>query len=452
MWLHLPSTCLASAPEPECSTLRSDCVLMLAQSATLKGKHTQPRFWHRAWQRRRWMKRLSGLTLPPLTANRGVASWIASLQACRASPTAPQESSGAIKTSAALAMAEGLSHTPCASSKKSNPPWYSLRMSRRGSRQKRSGSSRSGSGYANWVTRSKTRSSRLRQAWALLTSGSACSYWPSTRSEDAESCGNHPGAVDSLTGAVSQWHTPRANDSEKRGECKNHHRNGIVSQAMNWPTPNTLDMLEPKTAKALLKEMQVTRPGRAAPGNLRDFVTQMDKWQTPGSDSFRSRGGSRKAEMGLDQQSRQWSTPHSHNAHGAPGKGLSSREGRRRDLVREAMVWPSPAARDMKGANSAAHVTRVGGGGVKHMDQLANYAVHSRPARRINDGVKSSPQSRGAPRRLNPAFTAWLMGWPWWWTHSETINCAQSEMALYRCALRQRLACLLDAADSLPDD
>jgi len=29
--------------------------------------------------------------------------------------------------------------------------------------------------------------------------------WPSPRSEDSESCGNHPGAVDSLTGAARMW-------------------------------------------------------------------------------------------------------------------------------------------------------------------------------------------------------------------------------------------------------
>ena len=34
--------------------------------------------------------------------------------------------------------------------------------------------------------------------------------WPTARAEDSESCGNHPGAVDSLTGATSQWQTPRA--------------------------------------------------------------------------------------------------------------------------------------------------------------------------------------------------------------------------------------------------
>lgn len=33
--------------------------------------------------------------------------------------------------------------------------------------------------------------------------------WPTARAEDSESCGNHPGATDSLTGAVRNWATPR---------------------------------------------------------------------------------------------------------------------------------------------------------------------------------------------------------------------------------------------------
>jgi hypothetical protein len=38
------------------------------------------------------------------------------------------------------------------------------------------------------------------------------STWPTPRSEDSESCGNYPGAVDSLTGATRQWATPNARD------------------------------------------------------------------------------------------------------------------------------------------------------------------------------------------------------------------------------------------------
>ena len=57
-------------------------------------------------------------------------------------------------------------------------------------------------------------------------------------------------------------------------------------------------------------------------------------WQTPQVDSFRSRGGDRKDEMGLDQQAR--------------------------------LQWVTPASRDYKGANSELHVTETGGGQKAH--------------------------------------------------------------------------------------
>jgi hypothetical protein len=58
--------------------------------------------------------------------------------------------------------------------------------------------------------------------WAPRISGTERSFlgsgWPTPRSEDSESGGNHPGAVDSLTGAVKMWPTPIARDW-KSGEA-----------------------------------------------------------------------------------------------------------------------------------------------------------------------------------------------------------------------------------------
>lgn len=38
------------------------------------------------------------------------------------------------------------------------------------------------------------------------------SAWPTPRAEDSESCGNHPGAVDLLTGASALWRSPTSRD------------------------------------------------------------------------------------------------------------------------------------------------------------------------------------------------------------------------------------------------
>ena len=77
------------------------------------------------------------------------------------------------------------------------------------------------------------------------------------------------------------------------------------------------------------------------------------------------------------------------------------------------------------------------------MDQLANFVAHSESspqARTAPTGQTSSTDTHSSHRRLNPAFAAWLMGVPWWWTNPAATNCAQSEMALYRCALQWHLS------------
>ena len=92
------------------------------------------------------------------------------------------------------------------------------------------------------------------------------------------------------------------------------------------------------------------------------------------------------------------------------------------DLTHVAVLWPTPAARDAKGANSRDHV-EVNGTGRRHMDQLANFAVHSLPARKITkDGSNTSEQRRV----LNPAFVEALMGWPIAWTDFGSVATAWS--------------------------
>lgn len=143
--------------------------------------------------------------------------------------------------------------------------------------------------------------------------------WPTPRSEDSESAGNHPGATDSLTGATSLWSTPHAHNSQ-----------GSPGAGLT-----------------------------ANDGRHRDLVREAKHWQTPASDSFRSRGGERKDEMGLDQQAR------SHLAPETPPHGSESSQS-------------TPTSRQ--------------------------------PSASTKNG--SSPSdSRLLQRRLNPRFTEWLMGW-----------------------------------------
>jgi len=94
------------------------------------------------------------------------------------------------------------------------------------------------------------------------------------------------------------------------------------------------------------------------------------------------------------------------------GSKPSAGNRRSADLTHVTAMWPTPAARDAKGANSRAHV-EVNGTGRRHMDQLANFAVHSRPAQQI---LRHGNNTSDIRRTLNPRFVEALMGWPTGWT------------------------------------
>lgn len=87
--------------------------------------------------------------------------------------------------------------------------------------------------------------------------------------------------------------------------------------------------------------------------------------------------------------------------------------------------------------------------GKSRMDMLDWQAEsYSRPVLSQNTGDELSPTTRTLPRRLNPAFVCWLMGWPTWWTSPARISSAAEEMELWRCKLRSRLSSLVGEQES----
>ena len=101
-----------------------------------------------------------------------------------------------------------------------------------------------------------------------------------------------------------------------------------------WQTPKAMDTGNPRALETRLKNDRQTRDANCIGNYKLDLMDQVGLWQTPAVDSFRSRGGDRKDEMGLDQQAR--------------------------------IAWVTPASRDWKGANSEIHVTQTGGGQTAH--------------------------------------------------------------------------------------
>ena len=254
--------------------------------------------------------------------------------------------------------------------------------------------------YRDWATALRSRYSSQLPTWARAIDASESSSWPTARAEDGESCGNHPGGrSDSLTGMTKTWKTPHGmGNVDHLGKVGS--GGEFAKQVMLWRTPDAPTAGGPRNRTNLYAGHQVT------------IAEQAEHWQTPAADSFRSRGGDRVNEMGLDQQAR---------------------------------FFPTPAVRDYRTPNAKSYQERTG---TTKGEQLPNFLAHSRPDLASLDGPSSSGSLPGSPPRLNPAFVAWLMGFPYWWTNPEPISSASSETLLYLFRQRSLLRVLLDGPAS----
>lgn len=232
-----------------------------------------------------------------------------------------------------------------------------------------------------------------------------------------------------------------------------------------WASPQARDYRSPDAGR-------LERDNGGGNANLND---QVDKWPTPSADNFRTRGGDRADEKGLDQLVKQWPSPRAEDsescgAHpnrsqpdstgsavslwttptsrkggpddpadrqerGAGGSDLRQQienwstprvqrgatqndkgdpEKPRLTLEGEVKQFPTPSARDVKGANAKSYEERGGG---KQGEQLPNALAHQ----------------NGEKGQLNPQWEAPLMGWPcfrftddqgthWWdWTSPDPL-------------------------------
>ncbi len=135
-----------------------------------------------------------------------------------------------------------------------------------------------------------------------------------------------------------------------------------------WPTPTAMDKIDPKTPKAIVKEMNEQRPGRTYLANLRDQVV----W------------GRTFSEV----KTKLFATPTTKANQLAPS--MMKHPGCRAML-------PTPTARDYKGARKPETMEKTG---------------RNRETNSLPDAVEFQDQ----PGRLNPTWVEWLMGFPLGWT------------------------------------
>lgn len=419
MWFYIPlnsspaSECLERAPEPHSSYSASST----APFATWSGKPLQPRSLPGLWKREPLIRRLSGLTCLPSTAQRGADAWISSLRASRARTSAlpggvlglmasARACSSTSSTLPTLARREASFWRTSQPSLLPPPPLWT----------KPKGFSKNAplpASWENWPTAGGTRSGSLfpRPTWGPATGahgGSALhgGAWPTPDTgHERMNRSASPGAADRPTIALAAklWATPNAHDGRRPGaDLKSTQGGNLNRDAVMWMTPTT------QSAK--------------------------------GVDYQRVKG---KNVLILDGQAKalmeQWPTPRATDG----TKGGPNQAGSKGDLMlpSAAAQWPTPASRDYRTPNSQSLQER--GQGSKG-EQLPNFVEHhfSHPVLSTLDGRQLSPTDRTLPRRLNPAFACWLMGWPIWWTNPALTSCARLEMASYRCRLQWHLSSL----------
>jgi hypothetical protein len=257
-------------------------------------------------------------------------------------------------------------------------------------------------------------SRRRKSAQAIAAKGS--SSWPTMTVGDAESGQTKPNqnrcggsAHESLRVAAAQWPTATKQDAGSSGRhttdpSKPMHPGTTLTDACRlWKTPRTI------TGGGESGERKKELGRRGSGGG--DLQAQVETWPTP--------------NVADEKLSPNW-----------PHKGGNP------TLCMASVRWPTPNQRDHKGSDLK---SRNGGASLSHFAETGE-RVHSTsllqdPA--TQDGEVSWPTSPVSPRRLNPAFVCWLMGWNFWWTNPARNSFAQSATGSYLFRLRSLLASLL---------
>jgi len=228
MWIYLPSTLYQSAQESEVLTsdLNSQQTERLAQYVSLNGKLSRPQSWRLAWKRKRWLHVLSGATLEPSMASRGVESWISSLAATRVNRSQAQVSDlvKMIRDTYGLRSVESL--------RRSNLASCSSRMSQVISH---SDSPTFSEIYKKWVSDVRRDClQRRKSARRIDANDSLFSAWPTvTAAAEARVLTGAPRGSrknPTIMDAVENWPTPCQTDHF--GSAKLGQRRGQLSEAV----------------------------------------------------------------------------------------------------------------------------------------------------------------------------------------------------------------------------
>ena len=338
----------------------SDCDLPsetpIAPFVMSNGKPSARSLSWRGWKTRPWIERLYGTILKPLTEKSGVDSWILSLRGCRASHSALRANDGEPMTKDTSGLKYGESSRnvgPHSFLSRMFPASYQHELFSIGPR---------------WSPTSTRWTLPLKAKWIRGSVGTlAITENGYTGDFSERSVSPHCSmSAANWKNLVSAWRR------EYFRRLKSARRTGGRGSSC-WPTVQAFNERGDR--------MQYCQQGKGGLDLKSASEHWPSDWQTPASDSFRSRGGDRVDEQGLDQQARLWGTPRVTTNAGI-GCPEHTRKGNRLE------------------------------------DQAC---LHSLP-----DPAISMPgqKSCGSTRRLNPRFATYLMGLPIGWTSVEPLSCA----------------------------
>lgn len=394
MWIHVPTTFLPSAQESGALSSGSESPdQVLAQSVWSRGKPTQPRFWRRVWKTGRFTRLRYGATLPPSTLSRGVESWIASLRATRASPTATPERSAAPTTP------DGFSTTFSGSSRACGLRVYSARTSR-GTPTDRSATSRRH--WSEWVTALRQEYSQ-RKRYVSITDENDFSSWPTAAAQKGSSeatmyraDGKSRGDILSYAAELF-WPTPtagtpnsaRGSGQDPQARRDQGHAVNLKDVADHWPTPRASEA-GPDFAKAGRSDTGMALPATAEMWGTPTATVRVrdDETMAKGLESRRTQGRS-SVPLYLGEQADRWSTPRATDGQkGSPHQAFG--DGGGVPLAAEAIRWATPRAEISRALGNAKHIEGRGNGNLE--DQSATWET---PTAAVTDG---SRKTRGGER------------------------------------------------------
>jgi hypothetical protein len=281
-WLYVPGICSASAtatPEPS-----SPCDPWHGYEPwlVLSGTPTQrPSSWN-GWNNRGWIRALSGMTLSPSTAQRGVDEWISSLSA------SPVNRSGRPGSGPGLTMIVGSGQTLSGSSVTWNPDGSCWRTSlslfdmdspKSSTVLPRSGSMRNGG-------------CSQRPPLAPLTVGNDSGSWPTATARDSKGEGFEDMNLTNASASWgNNWPTLAANADSRSATISPaafaRGFTGTMTDAVRlWGTPTARDDQKSPEAHAAMKARM--GGGRTEPTSL---TVQTKLWATPRASMNENRTG-----------------------------------------------------------------------------------------------------------------------------------------------------------------